>query len=159
MIALWAKLARKASPCGSERWARENIRAGIPTIYGSTLEAFLPQMINMQLIDGVSFTKSCYTGQEVVTRTRYLGKIKRRMYLAHTDGDTQPAPGDEPFSSESESGQGAGKVVDAQAFPGGGCEILAVVENARHDDGNLHTGSVNGEKLRFQTLPYSFEQE
>lgn len=87
------------------------------------------RLFNFLKSDGRPYFR-CYTGQEVVTRTRHLGKIKRRMYLAHTDGDTQPALGDKLFSNASESGQGAGKVVDAQASPGGGCEILAVLATA-----------------------------
>jgi hypothetical protein len=115
-------------------------------------------MVNMQLVNGVSFTKGCYTGQEVVARTKYLGKVKRRMYLARIDGDHCPMPGDELFSTNSQSGQGAGKVVDAQASPEGGCEMLAVVEIERHDEGDVHIGSVDGQRIEFQTLPYSFEQ-
>ena len=159
MIALWKTLAGSAEPCGSGRWTLENIRAGIPMLNASTTESFLPQMTNMHLINGVSFTKGCYTGQEVVARTRYLGKIKRRMYLARIDRDPCPMSGDELFSAMSESGQGAGMVVEAQSAENGGCDILAVVEIASHDDGDVRIGSVNGEKLSFQTLPYSFDQE
>jgi len=159
MISLWEKLVGSATLCSSERWTLENIRAGVPTLYAATSESFLPQMTNMHLIDGVSFTKGCYTGQEVVARTKYLGKIKRRMYLARIDGDQCPQPGDALFSAESQSGQGAGNVVDAQVSADGGCEMLAVIEIARHDDGDVHISSVNGEKLHFQTLPYSFDQD
>lgn len=158
MIDLWKALAPSARLGSGADWRLENIRAGIPTVYSSTSEAFIPQMVNMQLVNGVSFTKGCYTGQEVVARTRYLGKVKRRMYLARIDGDHCPMPGDELFSTNSQSGQGAGKVVDAQASPEGGCEMLAVVEIERHDEGDVHIGSVDGQRIEFQTLPYSFEQ-
>ncbi len=98
-----------------------------PTVYPETSEAFVPQMTNMQLIDGVSFTKGCYTGQEVVARMQYLGKLKRRMYLAHVECEAAPRPGDELFAQDSTSGQGTGKVVDAQAS-GDGYDLLAVIE-------------------------------
>lgn len=159
MMDLWNKLAPSAMISSSNRWMLESIRAGIPTVYGSTSESFIPQMTNMQLIQGVSFTKGCYTGQEVVARTKYLGKVKRRMYLARVESNLCPLPGDELFSAGSQSGQGAGRVVDAQASPDGGCELLAVIEIARHDAGDVHIGSVDGEKLRFQPLPYSYEKD
>ena len=63
-------------------------------------------MVNLQLIEGVSFTKGCYTGQEVVARMQYLGKLKRRMYRAVINGDT-PEAGTELFSASTNSGQGA----------------------------------------------------
>jgi tRNA-modifying protein YgfZ len=61
-----------------------------PPSTGETVEAFVPQMANLQLIDGVSFTKGCYTGQEVVARMQYLGKLKRRMYWAEVEADSTP---------------------------------------------------------------------
>ena len=158
MMTLWEKLARSTIHGTSGRWTLEDIRAGIPTLHGSTSESFLPQMTNMDLIDGVSFTKGCYTGQEVVARTRYLGKIKRRMYLARIEGDRCPQPGEELYSADSDSGQGPGRVVDAQVSPDGGCEMLAVIEISSHDNGNIHIGGENGEKLQFRALPYSLEQ-
>ncbi|MCP4285268.1 MAG: folate-binding protein YgfZ [Gammaproteobacteria bacterium] len=158
MIDMWKKLAQSATPCNSDLWALETIRAGVPTVYGNTSETFIPQMTNMQLIGGVSFTKGCYTGQEIVARTKYLGKIKRRMYLAKIDSERCPQPGEELFSSASQSGQGAGRVVDARVSQDGDCEMLAVAEIACHDQDDVHIESVNGQKLRFQELPYSFEQ-
>ena len=63
-----------------------NIRLGIPVILPETQEQFVPQMVNLDAIGGVSFQKGCYPGQEIVARTQYLGKIKRRMYLANING-------------------------------------------------------------------------
>ena len=59
--------------------ALADILAGIPTVYPETVEAFVPQMLNLQLLEGISFQKGCYTGREVVARTHYLGKLKRRI--------------------------------------------------------------------------------
>jgi hypothetical protein len=159
MIEIWQRLAPSATPVNAERWSLERIRAGIPTVYGSTSEAFLPQMANMQLIDGVSFTKGCYTGQEVVARTKYLGKIKRRMYLAEVESDTPPQPGDELFANHSESDRAAGKIVDAAPSPNGGYELLAVIEIERQEQESIHLGSTGGATLKFSPLPYPFEQE
>lgn len=61
-------------------WRLADIRAGLPQIYLSTREAFVAQMLNLDLIDGISFSKGCYTGQEIIARTQHLGRIKRRLY-------------------------------------------------------------------------------
>ncbi len=92
--ALWQRAAEQAVEANADLWALHDIRAGIPTVLPETSDAFVPQMVNMQLIDGVSFTKGCYTGQEVVARMQYLGKLKRRMYSAEVDTDIAPRPGD-----------------------------------------------------------------
>ena len=61
-------------------WRLADIRAGLPQIYAATSEAFVAQMLNLDLLDGISFTKGCYTGQEIIARTQHLGRIKRRLY-------------------------------------------------------------------------------
>lgn len=61
-------------------WRLANIHAGLPQVYAPSSELFVPQMLNLDLIDGISFTKGCYTGQEIVARTQHLGRIKRRMF-------------------------------------------------------------------------------
>jgi tRNA-modifying protein YgfZ len=132
-----------------------DIRAGIPTIYDRTADAFVPQMANMQLIDGVSFNKGCYTGQEVVARMQYLGKLKRRMYLAEVESDTPPQPGDELFSTSTTSQQGSGSVVAASPLGGGRYEILAVVEVRSAESGEVRL-SDHGPVLQFKALPYPF---
>ena len=153
---IWQTAEGQAHPADADFWALQEIRAGIPTIYQSTREAFVPQMTNMQLIDGVSFTKGCYTGQEVVARMQYLGKLKRRMYLAHVNTATAPKPGDELFAKQSTSGQGAGKVVDAQAS-GDGYDLLAVIEVASAEEDQVLLGE-QGPQLEFLNLPYPYSE-
>jgi len=158
IIALWSRLQEAgATPTGSDLWSLLDIRAGLPTVYAATSEAFVPQMLNMQLVDGVSFNKGCYTGQEVVARMQYLGKLKRRMYRARVEATPCPQPGDDLFSQTSASGQGAGKVVDARPSGDGGCELLAVVEIAAAEQGGiqLHAG---GPELQLLELPYAFPE-
>lgn len=156
---LWDQLAEKAEPTDPDHWALLEIRAGIPSVRAGTVEAFVPQMLNLQLIDGVSFTKGCYTGQEVVARMKYLGKLKRCMYLAHANGTKPPRPGDEIFSMHSASGQGAGKVVDARPAAEGGYDMLVVLDIATREQGDLHLNDAGGPELTFSELPYSLEQE
>jgi len=153
---LWSQMAGQAQQAGAEFWSLLDIRAGVPNVFEDTVEAFVPQMANLQLIGGVSFTKGCYTGQEVVARMQYLGKLKRRMYRVHIDDAERPAPGTEVFSPSSESGQGAGRIVDAAASPEGGFEALAVVQISSADAGDLRLRDAEGPALRLLDLPYAF---
>ena len=57
-----------------------DINASIPIIYGENIEKFIPQMVNLDLINGISFSKGCYTGQEIVARVQHKGKVKQRMF-------------------------------------------------------------------------------
>jgi folate-binding protein YgfZ len=154
VLELWKKLNSGARPAGSPCWDWLDIRAGIPCILPQTQEAFVPQMANLDLIGAVNFKKGCYPGQEIVARMQYLGKAKRRMYLAHVDTDATPQPGAELFSMEME-GQACGLVANAAAAPGGGYDLLAVVQIASHDTYPVHLGALTGARLNFQPLPYA----
>ncbi|HEY0721882.1 MAG TPA: folate-binding protein, partial [Gammaproteobacteria bacterium] len=145
----WQKLATQAKPIGESAWELLDIHAGIPTVLPETVEAFVPQMVNLHLINGVSFTKGCYTGQEIVARMQYLGKLKRRLFRAHLDSDSVPLPGTELFSTTSESGQGAGKVVMAQPAAQGGVDLLAVVQIGCAEANDVHLTDAQGAKLTF----------
>lgn len=151
--ALWGELSSQSTPAGSACWEWLEIRAGIPVILPQTQEQFTPQMANFEAIGGVSFNKGCYTGQEIVARTQYLGKVKRRLYLAHVHSDSTPQPGDELFGAE----QAAGMVVNAQPAPGGGFDLLAVIPTSAVESGDLHYKTVDGPVLSFQPLPYPVE--
>ena len=150
---LWQQISAGAKPVGSSCWDWLNIRAGIPVILPQTQEEFVPQMANLDLIGAVNFKKGCYPGQEIVARMQYLGKNKRRMYLAHVEADVAPQAGAELFSAEME-GQSCGMVVNAQAAPNSGYDLLAVIQIASHDAFPVHLGGLNGIRLQFQPLPY-----
>ncbi len=158
MQALWQSLVNHAQKAGADCWELLDIQAGLPSIFSETTEAFVPQMVNLQLVNGVSFKKGCYTGQEIVARMQYLGKLKRRMYRAHVNTSTRPAPGDELISTHSASGQGAGKVVKAAPSPGGGFEMLCVIEIVAADSGEIALAEDDSAKLQLLPLPYRFEQ-
>ena len=89
-------------------WNNLNILDGIPDIYPTTQEAFIPQSLNMDLIEGINFKKGCYTGQEIVARTHYLGKVKRRMYRAFIKSQVDLNPGDQILNK---NGEGTGQLV------------------------------------------------
>jgi len=154
--ALWEQAEGRAVRATPELWSLLDIRAGVPTVFDETADAFVPQMANLQLVDGVSFTKGCYTGQEVVARMQYLGKLKRRMYYARIPAAETPRPGTDLFAAGSESGQGSGKIVAAARSPQGGVEALAVVEVAAAEGGEVRLGGPDGPILAFAPLPYAF---
>ncbi|MBI3221702.1 MAG: folate-binding protein YgfZ [Nitrosomonadales bacterium] len=154
---LWSSLARDAQAVGSICWDWLNIRAGIPVVLPQTQEQFVAQMVNLDLIAAVNFKKGCYPGQEIVARMQYLGKLKRRMYLAHIDSSELAQPGDELFSAEME-GQASGMVVNSTPAPGGGCDMLAVVQTASHETQSVHWKSLQGAALQFSALPYPIPQ-
>jgi hypothetical protein len=151
--ALWNTLRQGATPAGSGCWEWLNIRSGIPEILPPTQEQFTPQMASFEALGGVSFTKGCYTGQEVVARTQYLGKVKRRLYLAHVVADSAPQPGDEVHGAE----ESTGMVVNAQPAPGGGFDLLAVIPSHAVEAGTVHLKTADGPALAFQPLPYTAE--
>ncbi|MCO6411141.1 MAG: folate-binding protein YgfZ [Thiogranum sp.] len=155
--ALWERLNVRSAPIGATAWQLLDIQAGIPMIYPATREAFVPQMTNLQLVDGVSFKKGCYPGQEIVARTQYLGKLKRRMYKARVDSNHTPTPGEDIFA-DAEPDQSAGQLVSAAPHPDGGFVVLAVLKIAGADGADLHLGAVDGPPLRLEQLPYPFAE-
>ncbi len=159
MISLWKQLAEQATPVGADCWSWLDIQAGIPEVLPETIEAFVPQMVNLGALDGISYKKGCYPGQEVVARMHYLGKLKRRMYRANVSTNTVPSPGDNLYSP-TETDQSVGKVVEAQPNPNGGIDLLAVIQIATADSGNIHLGvTEDTPRLDFQDLPYTVTNE
>lgn len=155
---LWQKLAVSAAPVGSDIWRLLDIRAGIPSVYNATADAFVPQMTNLQLLGGISFDKGCYVGQEIVARTKYLGRLKRRMYRLYFNASTLPQPGTDLYAPALRDDQSVGKLVDACRSPDGGYEALAVLMiDYANDDNELVLGDIDGVPVTFDELPYSFE--
>lgn len=151
---LWHKLAQALTPVGTPCWEWLEIRNGLPLLTPATQEQFVPQMANMELIGAVNFRKGCYPGQEIIARTQYLGRFKRRMVLAHVAGEVMPRPGDALFSSAPD-GQASGMVVNAQAAPDGGYDLLGVIQQtAGNTHAEVHFNSANGPTLSIQPLPY-----
>ena len=147
-----AHLAAHLPEAELDDWLLGQIRAGIGQVMAETREQFIPQMINLQAVGGVSFKKGCYTGQEIVARMQYLGKLKRRLYrLALSEGE-MPAPGSEIFSPIHASA--VGEVVIAARG-----ELLAVLQAEAVEDDNLHLGSLEGPRLNLLPLPYELDRD
>jgi hypothetical protein len=116
-----APAAGGAVPCSRDEWQLAEIRAGQPVILPATSAEFVPQWVNLDLLGGISFTKGCYTGQEIVARMKYLGRVKRRMHRFAASA-SPPSPGAALHGPRGAAGQ----VVSSAAAPAG-CEFLAVM--------------------------------
>jgi folate-binding protein YgfZ len=149
---VWPQLTQALTPVGPQAWRLADIRAGLPTVTQATQEQFVPQMINFELIGGVNFKKGCYPGQEIVARSQYLGKLKRRMLLAVIDS-ADVAAGMEVFAS-SDPEQPCGMIVNAEHH-GGRSECLVEIKVAVAEDSSVHLGSAQGALLQFKPLPYA----
>ncbi|MBL8289570.1 MAG: folate-binding protein YgfZ [Rubrivivax sp.] len=132
-------------------WRWLEARSGTARIVAATVEQFVPQMVNLELVGGVSFRKGCYPGQEVVARSEYRGTLKRRAYVLRAAAALEP--GQEVFHSE-DPGQPAGLVVlgggHAGTFAG-----LVELKIAATAGGSLHLGSADGPLLTFVDQPYA----
>jgi tRNA-modifying protein YgfZ len=129
------------------------IDAAVPTVFAATQEKFVPQMINFEVLGGVDFKKGCYPGQEIVARSQYLGKLKRRMRPAHVDADDPPSAGSDIVHSS--DGQAVGTVVMSARAPGGGCDLLFEAPIDRVEAGTLQLGDSSGAMLQVRPLPYA----
>lgn len=153
--AAWQALCQSATPVGAPVWDWLRLNAGIPMIVAATQDQFVPQMVNFEVIGGVSFQKGCYPGQEIVARSQYLGKLKRRMFLAHVAAEA--TPGDNLYSADIE-GQATGTVVNAAPSPAGGFDVLAVAQVKSAGTQTLHLKAGDGAILTLKPLPYTLPE-
>lgn len=146
---IWAALSKHAKPADKAQWDYWEIQAGIPEIAPATQEVFVPQMINLDALDGINFKKGCYTGQEIVARTHYLGKVKRRTQLGHLKSEQAPQIGDDITSND----EIIGKVVRSAPAPDGSYDVLAELRLEV-----LEAGSEllwQGIAIEIKSLPYA----
>jgi tRNA-modifying protein YgfZ len=127
----------------------------VPRIVAATVEQFVPQMVNFEIVGGVSFQKGCYPGQEVVARSQYRGTVKRRAFVF--ESTAAAAPAQEIFHSADRE-QPAGMVVNAASCDGRHL-LLAEVKLAALDGGTLHLVSADGPLLTRADMPYAVPLE
>ncbi|CAN7647595.1 CAF17-like 4Fe-4S cluster assembly/insertion protein YgfZ [Pseudomonas umsongensis] len=150
------KLSAQLSEGELNQWLLGQVRAGIGQVMPSTRELFIPQMLNLQAVGGVSFKKGCYTGQEIVARMQYLGKLKRRLYRLQLVADELPEPGTQLFAPS--HGSSIGEVVLA-ANAAGHIELLAVLQAEAAEGGDIHLGALDGPALKLLDLPYRLDRD
>ena len=146
------------APRSSQAWRAADIEAGLPRIVPASSELFVPQMLNFDLINAVNFKKGCFPGQEIVARSQYLGKLKRRMLKGSSS--VLPAPGDDIHAPATTPGvlEPVGKVVMAAAKPGvpGRFSLLMELQLAQAGSTQL---TVDGASITIEPLPYAFPAE
>jgi tRNA-modifying protein YgfZ len=136
----------------ADAWAALEVRSGVVRITAATVEQFVPQMVNLELVGGVNFQKGCYPGQEIVARSQYRGTLKRRSLVF--DSAAPLAAGQEVFHSD-DPAQPAGLVALAAARPDGGSSALVEIKLSALEAGSLHAGAADGPLLQRRTLPYA----
>jgi folate-binding protein YgfZ len=145
--ARWLILGAQAEAPDDGRWHFEDVCSALPQVYPATREQFLPQSLNLDALDGISFEKGCYVGQEVIARLHFRGKVKRRMGLFDLPGDAElPRPGAELVAD----GKAVGRVVDAARHEDRSA-VLAVCPVAAGQE-DLQTA--DGAPLTPRALPY-----
>ncbi len=149
---LWRAAVETLTPAGQHIWSLLEILSGVPEITQS--DEHLPQMINLDILKGLSFKKGCYVGQEIIARTHYLGRLKRRMYLIAAGSGDCPLPGASVVSAT--AGSEAGQIVtSARRSEANGFVALAVLRIDAAEAGALHLGSADGPRVELLSLPYS----
>lgn len=119
---LWQQVTTVVNPVGSVLWQIADILAGFPQITPATADQFVPQMLNLQALGGVSFKKGCYTGQEIVARMQYLTALKQRLFLVQIEMTTLPKAGEILYQID---GEQIGTLINVQKHPEG--YILALI--------------------------------
>lgn len=151
---LWTKLSVHAAAVGPSSWDYFNITAGIPEVTKGSYEAWVAQMLNLQHLGAVSFTKGCFPGQEIVARLKYLGKNKRKLFHIGIDTLEVPSVGTAMLTS---SGEEAGTIVNAAQNPDGTVEALAVIKTTSLDTDSVFT--VNDHNVTLLELPYATTED
>ena len=155
-IELLPNLLDKASLGGTAQWELQEIRAGVPDLRAESSESFIPQMTNLQALNGVSFTKGCYTGQEIVTRLQHRGKLNKCMFRARVETDQAPAVGS---YIHTETREKVGQILLAAPADEHSVEVLAVITKEQADEHTLMLDNQNGPTLELLPLPYELDPE
>jgi folate-binding protein YgfZ len=143
---------------GGDDWTALDVTAGIPLITAATQDEYVPQMVNLDLVGGVSFSKGCYPGQEIVARMHYLGRLKQRLYRIRVDGARSLAAGQSLYSAEFGSEQASGAILYPGARDERGVEALAVVQKASAGANDVRYLALDGPRLEFLPLPYTLPE-
>ena len=142
-------------PLSAELWQVGEVMSGIAWVELATFEAFVPQMLNYESVDGVNFKKGCYPGQEVVARSQFRGTLKRRAFIVQSA--VPMTAGQEVFSSL-DATQPCGLVAQA-ADDGAGHVAVVELQLSATENSSLHLGAADGSVLRLLPLPYALRED
>ena len=153
--AMWVAPVATPAPGGERladaQWRWLEVMSGVATLSLPVVEAFVPQMLNLESVGGVNFKKGCYPGQEVVARSQFRGTLKRRAYVVQ--GDAAMASGQEVFH-DSDPSQPCGTVVEAAPNPEAGWSAIVSMQTSATEGGRLHLAAADGPALNLLPLPY-----
>jgi tRNA-modifying protein YgfZ len=148
---IWNALKKDCQIVEKPHWDWLEIQAGIPDIELKTQEQFVPQMLNLDILNGINFKKGCYTGQEIVARTHYLGSVKRRTYLAEMTSETPPNAGDKVLDATQNE---VGQIVRVAPNLQDNFDALIEIRIDAKEAGNL---TCLDSAITFKSLPYALE--
>jgi folate-binding protein YgfZ len=149
-LAHWRETLQELVAVGPELWWWSQIVAAVPAITAGMQELFVPQSLNLEVLGGVNFRKGCYPGQEIVARSQYLGKLRRRMFLAHA-----PALGPVADIFADGHAEPVGRIVLAATAPNGEWDLLFECPIDRAQGVVLRAGAGDAPPLQLRPLPYA----
>ncbi len=152
VASLWQRVEKHAQRVGYRAWRLLDIEAALPQVYAATQNRFLPQMLNLDLLGGLSFEKGCYPGQEVVARLKYRGQLKQRLLMARADTSDMVAIGSRLVIAG--DGAAAGEVVMTARGADGSCAMSVVAQMELLDSGRVHLYDPAGPAVRLSPPPY-----
>lgn len=138
-------LTHEITAINADAWLNLDIQAGIPWLTPATTEKFVPQMLNLDKLNAISFEKGCYTGQEIVARTHYLGKNKRVMYQAHCSIHSDVTPGCTIIDSSNPDAKQGEVILVAPGTES--LQLLVVLKETISDLKNLQLNNQNQDKM------------
>lgn len=148
----WSELSPEFTPVGSDYWRLFDILDGLPWVLATTTESFLPQLLNMDQLQAVSFNKGCFPGQEVVARLQHRGKVKQRLLIATVENGTDITPGANIYQDG--DGQSAGTIINIANHPGEGLFALVVLDIDHGSPNQLHLKNNNARFIRISPPSY-----
>ncbi len=158
-ITFWTEVVDDQGYCHANEaeWRYLDIISGFPWVTAATSEEFIPQMLNLDKLGGISFNKGCYTGQEIVARTHYLGKIKRELYLAQCDVTKAPGANTAIINLGNEGQEVVGAVLQSGLNPHNpeNCKLLIVLQTAETE--YSHLGLKGNEQTQPTLIPIAYE--
>lgn len=145
LASLWQNLGATVSPVGQGAWSLLDILAGIPLLVTETAGEFIPQMLNMEALGGICYTKGCYPGQEVIARLHYRGQLKRQLYKAFLETERLPLPGARLHREGAT--ESVGMVVSTARHPDGRVALLCVIKIEETGQGAIRLEGADGPEL------------
>ncbi|WP_145531789.1 tRNA-modifying protein YgfZ [Yersinia kristensenii] len=153
------KLSDQAQLNNSKQWLALDIEAGFPIIDTDNSAQFIPQATNIQALNGISFSKGCYTGQEMVARAKYRGANKRALYWLAGSANRVPTAGEDLEWQLGDNWRRTGSVLAAIALSDGTVWVQAVLNNDLAADSVLRVRDDTESVLTIQPLPYSLTED